>query len=836
MMNSPVAAAVINSPPAPELEQNPGNPPLDPALVRNNLTVVINYPMQPGESLQVIWTAAPGAPSEASFTTVFFPVGGTGPWKVPLPNWKVAYSLNNVVTVTYVVMNGTTPIATSLPLTVTILPLAQSALPIPLITQAPNNGLGTVLDVVFLTNFTLRINGWPLITDGQYYWISLSGINADGSAFYIEYWIAPNSVVTQAFLQSGFHAETFSALPLKGLKHGSTLTLNFRAALTKKLDKNAALKFAPRHYTIHNDAQTRLLAPSIVEANGNPHLDPLAARYTLTARLAFPAVPGARVRVRWIGAPGTPAEGSVVTAYIDAGATGTKDVSLPNSVVAFNLGQTVTVIFDLMIGNGPAVSSLPLILNVLPLAQSALPPPIITQASGNGHGNELDLTTIPEFTLFIEGWPLIAVGQYFWVRLIGTLADGGVFNVEYVIAPHPPVDQSFVAQDFFSQVFSTDPLNLLMDGSTLTVELRVALDKSLNKSSAVKFPARKYMVKTGGPIPLDPEILSVKDPADQVIDDGEITNATQVTISGRAKAGQQLEILDGKTVIGTIPAVSGTWELTVTALTGGPHVFTARPLNGSGGVSRPWTINVVLLNLELTIAEAPDNGNLDPLAALTRLTAVLDYDMQANDRIRVIWTAAPGTPPAGSHTTNTIQAGTTIRPRTIPLPVSLLAFSLGKPVTVRFEYDRGTAPPVVSQPPLVLNVGTIPADRFVPPVITQANGTTVLKLADVQLGATLRFGVWPLIASRQSIWLDLEGVDTSGAIHNLTMWTGANNAVNLSWVFNGGYSVTLLYSYLKDLRDGSTLSIRFRVNMDGVPNLATAVVFDTRQYTINALP
>lgn len=833
MMNSPFSAVVASNPLAPDIKENPGSTTLDPYLVRNNLTVVIEHPFSASARVQVNWAAASGTPAAGSHTTVPIPTGGVNRLEVPLPNSIVPYSFGQQVTVTYIVTDGTSS-ETSLPLTFTVLPLAQSVLPLPTITQASNNGQGTMLDVVFLTHFTLRINGWPLITDGQYFWISLSGINADGSAFYIEYWIAPSSVVTQAFLQSGFHAETFSALPLKGLKHGSTLTLNFRAALTKKLDKNAALRFAPRHYTIYNDAPTRLSAPSIVEAKGSSQLDPLAARYTLTARLSFPAISGARIRVRWIGAPGTSAEGSVVTAYVDAGATGTKDVSLPSSVVAFNLGRTVTVIFDLMVGNAPAVSSLPLILNVLPLAQSALPPPIITQASGNGHGNELDLTTLTEFTLFIEGWPLIAVGQYFWVSLIGTLADGGVFNVEYVIAPHPPVDQSFVTHDFFSQTFSTVPLNLLKDGSMLTVELRVALDKSLNKRSAVKFPARKYMVKTGGPIPLEPEILSVKDSADQDITDGGTTNDTQVKIRGSAMAGV-LEILDGQTVIDTIPVTSGTWEFTVSALTGGLHVFTVRSLNGSGGVSNSRTINVVLLNLELTIAEAPDNGNLDPLAALTRLTAVLDYNMQANDRIRVIWRAAPGTPAAGSHTTNTVQAGTTIRPRIIQLPVLLTAFSLGKRVAVSFEYDRGTAPPVVSQP-LVLNVGTIPADRFVPPVITEANGTTVLSLADVQAGATLLFGIWPLIAAGQRIWLDFEGKNASGASHNLSMWTGPDFAVHRSWVLNGRYSVTVLFSYLKDLAEGSTLSIHFRVNMDQVADPATAVVFAVRQYTIRAIP
>lgn len=826
-MNSPVAAALINSPPAPELEQNPGNPPLDPALVRNNLTVVINYPMQPGESLQVIWTAAPGAPSEASFTTVFFPVGGTAPWKVPLPNWIVAYSLNNVVTVTYVVMNGTTPIATSLPLTVTILPLAQSALPIPLITQAPNNGIGSVLDVVFLTNFTLRINGWPLITDGQYFWMSLSGINDDGSAFYIEYWIAPNSVVTQAFLQSGFYAETFSALPLKRLKHGSTLTLDFRAALDKKLNKNAALKFAPRHYTINNDAQMRLLAPSIVEAKGKPHLDSLAARYTLTARLSFPVIAGARVRVRWIGAPGTSPEGSVVTAYVDAGATGTKDVSLPNSVVAFNLGQTVTVIFDLMVGNAPAASSLPLMLNVLPLAQNALPQPIIKEALGNGHGNELDVSSISAFTLFIEGWPLIAVGQYFWVSLIGTLADGGVFNVEYVIAPHPPVDQSFVTHDFFSQIFSTTPLNLLMDGSTLTVELRVALDKSLSKSSAVKFPAKQYTVKTGGPIPQDPKILAVKDSAGNDITNGGNTNTTQVMISGSARADEQLEILDGPTPIRTIPVVSGIWELTVSALTDGPHVFTARPLNGSG-VSNSWTINVEV-SREVTIKEAPDNANLNPVDAMTHLTAVLNYASESTDLVSVNWTAEPGTPAAGSRTTIPVAVGT--MPMEITLPVPLVAFSIGKAADISFTYRRGSSDPVTSLP-WPLHVLPIPKASLVSPVIAEAKGTTELDLKDVIAGGTLAFGIWLHIAIGQRLSLMLMGRNASGAEHNLPIWTDTRNAVHRAWVTSGGYSTTIPAVYLLALRPGSTLSIVFSVCTDQVPGSAARTDFEVREYTI----
>ena len=324
----------------------------------------------------------------------------------------------------------------------------------------------------------------------------------------------------------------------------------------------------------------------------------------------------------------------------------------------------------------------------------------------------------------------------------------------------------------------------------------------------------------------------MKDSDNKDISDCGTTNDTRPTISGTAIAGQRLEILDGLTVIGTITAASGTWELGAVLLTGGLHVFTARPLDGSGGVSSPWTINVVLLNLELTIAEAPDNGNLDPLAATMNLTAVVNYDMLPDDRIRLTWTGAQGTPAAGSHTTNTVVAGST-RPRKIPLPVSVVAFNLDKTVSVTFTYERGLLPPVTSLP-LFLKVGTIPDAEFVAPVITQANGTAVLDLKTVTAGATLLFGGWPHIASGQRISLAMIGTDAKGDPHNLTIWTAAGNAVPRSWALGGTYSQNVIYDYLKGLGHDTKLSIHFSVNLDRVANSETAVVFRPREYTILA--
>ncbi len=574
--------------------------------------------------------------------------------------------------------------------------------------------------------------------------------------------------------------------------------------------------------------------PVIQESANQSLLNPVDVRNTLTIEVTDPTLqPTDQVSVAWTGAPGSGANGSLTTAFINAGNTRPLVIRIPVSLVLFNLSQTVTVTYTIIRGTAAPVTSEPQVVYVLPLAQRDLPRPFITQAEQSGEGPILDINGLTDITLRINAWPLSARGQFLWLWLEGKNADGSDFRMRYWSAPSNVITDEFIRFGFYERSHSANALQGLKDRSVLTLKLMVGLQGSPDESLAQPFAHRNYIVLTNAATP--PAILSVTGPDGQDIADGADTPHTSVTLSGSAGAGGEVEIFDGPTPQGTVIAVGSAWTYKVAVLTGGLHVFTVKLADGSGGASSPWTINVVLQNLELTIAEAPDNGNLDPIAALTRLTAVLDYNMQADDRIRVIWTAAPGTPAAGSHTTNTVQAGTTIRPRIIQLPVSLLAFSLGKRVTVSFEYDRGTALPVVSRP-LVLNIGTIPANWFVPPVITQANGTTVLNLANVQAGATLLFGGWPLIASGQPIWLDFEGQNASGGSHNLTMWTGPNFAVHRSWVLNGRYSVTVLYSYLKDLAEGSLLSIHFRVNLDQVPNPATAVVFAARQYTIRAIP
>ncbi|MDD1141507.1 hypothetical protein M5G22_28465 [Pseudomonas sp. TNT2022 ID233] len=563
-------------------------------------------------------------------------------------------------------------------------------------------------------------------------------------------------------------------------------------------------------------------SPETQQGSSSGLLNPARSRHTLTILVGHHGQTSGGFTVTWAGAPGTGAEGSYTTPRIPFTGQNPQEVRLDTELVTFNLGRTAIVTYTVYPDTGVPLTSQPLIVYVLPIAQGDLTRPLIKQADMAGHGVLLDMNNLTDFTLWIDAWLLSRRGQFYWVKFVGTAVDDSVFEAWYWLAE--VIDDEFIRFGFVEQIFPAAPLLGLKNRSVLRLEFMAGLERSSDLSRAQPFAHRNYIVLTEAANA--PRISSVTD-LDGEVADGADTRYTSVTLSGSGFGA--IDVFDGPIFLDTVNAVGGIWTYLANALTGGLHSFMVRLADGSGGTSSPRRINVVVQNLEVTIAEALDNGNVDPLAVLTSLTAVVNYDMQPNDRIRVRWTAAPGTPAAGSHTTNTLTAGPT-RPRRVPLPLTLVAFSLGKRVTVSAEYDRGTAQPVPLGP-IHLNVGMIPADRFIPPVFLEANGTSDLFLASVQGGATLRFGVWPLIARLQALWLDLEGEDINGAPHNLAMWTG-NVTVNQSWVLNSGYSVIVLFSYLKDLRPGSTLTLRFRVNLDTVANKLAAQAFVLRQYTI----
>ncbi|WP_447793631.1 hypothetical protein [Pseudomonas farris] len=294
--------------------------------------------------------------------------------------------------------------------------------------------------------------------------------------------------------------------------------------------------------------------------------------------------------VTWAGAAGTAAGGSHTTDPKPISESGLS-IALLLSVLAFNLDKTVTVTFTIT-RDGKTIDSLPLTLNIQNLPQSVLPKPVIPAADNDGEGPELDVASLSDNANTQMGvWPLIAAGQFVWLRLKGTNADDSDYLKTIHTAPGSSVTQAWIDQGFYSRTIALSELKNLKDGSALTMEFKAALGKSQVEAEAVTFPVRTYTVKAL--VELKPVITSVKDSNGDDIPDESSTFDTTITLSGTASNNQTVEIFDGTTSKGTATVNAGVWTRQVTGLTVAAHSFTAKALYGSGQTSAAWTLTVI---------------------------------------------------------------------------------------------------------------------------------------------------------------------------------------------------------------------------------------------------
>ncbi|CAI8930232.1 hypothetical protein EMIT0P74_50106 [Pseudomonas sp. IT-P74] len=293
--------------------------------------------------------------------------------------------------------------------------------------------------------------------------------------------------------------------------------------------------------------------------------------------------------VTWAAAPGSHAEASHTTAARPISET-SLNIELPVTVLAFNLGKTVTVTFTVT-RDGKPVASLPLSLAVQNLPQSELPKPLILAADNNGEGPEFNVGNLTANTASRIGvWPLISAGQRAWMILSGTYADNSHYY--YSIVPGSAVSQQWIDNGFQNRGLTAAILRTLKDGSTLTIECKATLNKSTNENEAVVFPVRTYTIKAFEVV--TPTITKAEDSKGVEIPQNGTTVDTAVTLTGTASKGQQVEVFDGTTSKGKATAhlTTGIWTHPMTGLSLAAHSFTAKALYGSEPVSDPWRILV----------------------------------------------------------------------------------------------------------------------------------------------------------------------------------------------------------------------------------------------------
>ena len=319
-----------------------------------------------------------------------------------------------------------------------------------------------------------------------------------------------------------------------------------------------------------------LPAPRIKQSPGNL-LDPVTVKDALT--VVIPQYtgmdPAHKVFVTWAGTAG---EGTGSSLPEDVGTVGDKEIELANSLVAFNLGQSVSVTYGVIVGAALPQTSEPLLLTVQSIQSGDLPTPSI---DGNDT-QDLDVAAFDgDEQLLVDPWLLQLSGQRVWLSYQGILASGATdihiiwegqaHSVDAGLATPAPIDW----------------LRSLKDGSTVTISFMVNFDKVANRDTAVKFALRQYNVYTSAHV--RPIIGSVKDASHQELAEGAVTIDTSLVVSGTATANRRIQLLDGVELVAGETWVDerGGWTQTLANLPLKSYSLTAKARYGTEPVSTP---------------------------------------------------------------------------------------------------------------------------------------------------------------------------------------------------------------------------------------------------------
>ncbi|QXI14503.1 hypothetical protein [Pseudomonas zeae] len=246
-----------------------------------------------------------------------------------------------------------------------------------------------------------------------------------------------------------------------------------------------------------------LKEPGVLQANG-AMLEPMAAVSRLT--IVVPqgtTLPTDLLSVSWIAEPGSHAEGTFTSVPRPISEIGLS-IDIAPALLAFCLGEKVTVSYTITRGNGQPQPSDPFTLNVQELPQAELIAPRLKEASNAGEGSELNLAELtPEGKMWCSGFPFNAVGQYVWLLFEGTNADGSAYEKYIWAAPFAFVNDDWVKNRHFEAPAPYEDLKGLKDGTPLTMEMWVAFGKSEDLGLAKRFMLRTYVVKATPTLEID---------------------------------------------------------------------------------------------------------------------------------------------------------------------------------------------------------------------------------------------------------------------------------------------------------------------------------------------
>ncbi|MDR9864967.1 YncE family protein [Pseudomonas baetica] len=287
-----------------------------------------------------------------------------------------------------------------------------------------------------------------------------------------------------------------------------------------------------------------------------------------------------------------------------------------------------------------------------------------------------------------------------------------------------------------------------------------------------------------------------------------------VTVRGTVEAdpfGQKklciLEVANDKVIANSIVTAS----YTLTTPTG--------DWVGNSIVANATVTGAAPIQLTPVVLLAPATNPIDPLNNSTGVTVQATY-LQAlpGDKAQLV---IAGAQPFLPVTLNPNKQAD------FRLDAKFLAERLGSDSRIIWQLIRDDKV-IAESPEFILTVSAIkPEDpRFPTPTITAVTHDDTLNLGSFTGGTRMLVAPWRLIAVGQPFWAWCEGTDRNG----VTVTEEIHNGVPIGSTSNQGGPVSR--EFLDKLADGSTIRVYVAVNLDGVVDRATRVLFPVRSYKV----
>ena len=236
-------------------------------------------------------------------------------------------------------------------------------------------------------------------------------------------------------------------------------------------------------YTVKNLTQAIPPAPSVVEAPGDV-LNPMNARTGATLRVKYDGMFDSDIiGINWNGDGNFPNQpGNQAVGFVD--------FPIDVARVAPTVGKTVIAFYSVGRTGGYDIShNLPLTVLDFQDPEEELPSPWIAEVVND----TLDLGRFAnDAHITVDAWPLISVGQKYWIDVTGTGVDGTSYFS--VVASGETVGVDEETTGISCDLLRTE-LEKFKSASFLKVEMRVLFDPTGTEAQAISFPVFQTLIE-----------------------------------------------------------------------------------------------------------------------------------------------------------------------------------------------------------------------------------------------------------------------------------------------------------------------------------------------------